>query len=182
MRHGTGVARAFEGERHRRKVFLRERDEALLAVHLCGAASSTRVEASRFALERRLVEETSSHSTERRGATAVCPVPLAVPDTTSARSWPRRDRFGSSLAETNPFGLASTRVEETSSRSRQFAPERSGLDTLTSARARTRSWGCPRRSGGTRRGRASHFGSSRPPGSGLRPWRPGRAPGSGRAR
>ena len=46
---------------------------------------------------------------------------------------PRRDRFGSCLDETNSLGPSSTRVEEASSKQHQFAPKRSGLETLISA-------------------------------------------------
>ena len=46
---------------------------------------------------------------------------------------PRRDRFGSFLDETHALGPSSTRVEEASSKQHQFAPKRSGLETLISA-------------------------------------------------
>ena len=46
---------------------------------------------------------------------------------------PRRDRFGSCLDETNSLGSSSTRVEEASSKQHQFAPKRSGVETLIPA-------------------------------------------------
>jgi len=50
--------------------------------------------------------------------------------------FPFRDRFGSFVDEAEFLGIASTRVEEASSKQHRFAPKRSGLDPCISTQVR----------------------------------------------